>query len=100
MTGLVVNKQVSVPRYARRRWREIFHQASCEPDKFTNRLEELQGYRAFLKMVRPEDRALDKYAEVIVKVLNKLKESLVQSSRDKGAAGSNGSLWITRFGGF
>ena len=68
MTGLGVNKQVSIPRYHRKRWRAIFHQASLEPDKFTNRFAELQGYRAFLKMVRPEDSALDKYADVLKRI--------------------------------
>ena len=68
VTGLVVNKQVSIPRYHRKRWRAIFHQASLEPDKFTNRFAELQGYRAFLKRGRPEDSAVDKYADVLKRI--------------------------------
>ncbi len=65
VTGLVVNAQVSVPRYRRKIIRAIFHQASLEPTGFAHRNAELAGHLAYLKMVRPADPMLPKYQSVL-----------------------------------
>ena len=68
VTGLVVNENVSIPRYQRKRWRAVFHQAKLEPKRFVERTAELQGYISFLRMVNPGDSACHRYEEVLQKV--------------------------------
>lgn len=68
VTGLVVNEDVSIPRYQRKRWRAVFHQAKLEPKRFVERTAELQGYISFLRMVNPGDSACHRYEEVLQRV--------------------------------
>jgi len=71
VTGLVVNECVGIPRHKRKIWRAIFHQATIQPWLFTQRIQELEGFVAFLNMVRPQDPAIPRYRNVI----SHLKES-------------------------
>ena len=68
VTGLVVNECVRIPRHKRKIWRAVFHQASMEPWLFTQRIQELEGFVAFLNMVRPQDPAIPRYRDVISRV--------------------------------
>jgi len=70
VTGLVVNEKMSIPRYQRKRWRAVFHQAKLEPKRFVARTAELQGYISFLRMVNPGDSACDRYEEVLRRVMS------------------------------
>jgi len=68
VTGLVVNEKVSIPRYQRKRWRAVFHQAKLEPKRFVERTAQLQGYISLLRMVNPSDSACHRYEEVLQRV--------------------------------
>jgi hypothetical protein len=65
VTGLVVNSRVNIAKYRKKVWRAIFHQAKLDPKMFRRREAELRGYVEFLKMVCPQDGALDKYTEIL-----------------------------------
>jgi retron-type reverse transcriptase len=78
VTGLVVNRGVNIARHRRKLWRALFRQADLEPGKFVPRYAELQGYVAFLQMVRPADTALPVYRAVLAKLQT---EAAKQSTR-------------------
>lgn len=65
VTGLVVNAEVHVPRYKRRRWRAVFHQAALDPQAYLPRIAELEGYCNFLQMITPSDPALVRFRATI-----------------------------------
>jgi len=65
VTGLVVNTEVNLPRERRKAWRALFHQAKTDPGAFRHRAAELEGYAAFLHMVRPDDPALPRYRRTV-----------------------------------
>ena len=48
LAGLVVNTSGLPPRYKRRRWRAIFHQAANEPTKYLGQSSMLKGIAAFV----------------------------------------------------
>jgi len=65
VTGLVVNEMPNIPKHKRKNWRAIFHQAKLNPDRFINRIPELQGYVAFLQMVKPTNKHIVRYKKII-----------------------------------
>jgi len=48
LAGLVVNTSGLPPRYKRRRWRALFHQAAYEPTKYLGQSSKLKGIAAFV----------------------------------------------------
>lgn len=61
VTGLTVNKKVSIPRSQRKVYRAMFHQAKISPIKFKSKFNQLSGYYSFLKMVSPGLKCLGDY---------------------------------------
>jgi RNA-directed DNA polymerase len=49
VTGLVVNVRPQVDRQTRRRIRAMFHQVSINPDRFTERANELLGWASYVR---------------------------------------------------
>ncbi len=58
VTGLVVNKHVSVPKYLRKRFRARLHRAMIDPGGHKNDYAEIAGFASFLRMVNPSDSLL------------------------------------------
>ena len=54
LAGLVVNTSGLPPRYKRRRWRAIFHQAAHEPTKYLGQSSKLKGIAAFVNEYNKE----------------------------------------------
>jgi len=54
LVGLVVNTSGLPPRYKRRRWRAIFHQAAHEPTKYLGQSSKLKGIAAFVNEYNSE----------------------------------------------
>ncbi|MFC2010146.1 reverse transcriptase family protein [Chloroflexota bacterium] len=54
LTGLVVNASGLPPRYKRRRWRAMFHQASLEPVKYVGQAQSLKGIASFINEYNSE----------------------------------------------
>lgn len=68
VTGLVVNRVVNLPRYRRHVWRALFHQADLYPLRFRPRAAELEGYTAFLSMVRPNDSDVGRFRDIVQRI--------------------------------
>ncbi|MCH7910623.1 MAG: hypothetical protein IIB38_13535, partial [Candidatus Hydrogenedentes bacterium] len=58
VTGLVVNSKISLPREQRKRLRAMCHQVTIDPESFADRVAELDGWLAYLKMIDPNSSLL------------------------------------------
>ena len=55
VTGLVVNRKVSIPRETRRKLRARFHRVSVHPERFTKQKGKLLGYASWVSQYRPKE---------------------------------------------
>lgn len=76
VTGVVVNEYAQPPRKLRKRIRAMFHQASLSPEKYVERVEEMQGYLSYFRGYPHlvEHKSLMKYAEVLELLRNYRKQ--------------------------
>ncbi|MCB9467688.1 MAG: hypothetical protein H6677_05355 [Candidatus Obscuribacterales bacterium] len=73
VSGLVVNEKPSLPRAKRRKIRAIFHQAEVEPERYGNRVKELENHLSILSMLDPQSKEVEKYRTVLNRLISQAK---------------------------
>ncbi|MCA9179402.1 MAG: RNA-directed DNA polymerase [Planctomycetales bacterium] len=65
VAGLSVASHPQPPRWKRRRWRAMFHQASVDPSSFQNEAAKLAGVASFVNQYRPD--LAESYMEIAIR---------------------------------